>query len=105
MRVNVMPGARILRIVTRKLMPVSVELTPTRKIAAHHIVVPGAPCSETGGYSVQPADGAPSKNDENSIKPETGKIQKLNMLSHGNATSRAPIMSGNTRLPKPPVAI
>ena len=85
-------------------MPVIVELTPTRKIAADHIEVPAAPCSEIGGYSIQPAVGAPIKNDENSIKPATGKIQKLSMFSHGNATSRAPICSGNTRLPKPPVA-
>ena len=104
MRVNVMPGARIFSIVTTKLMPVSVELTPTRKIAAAHIDVPAAPCSETGGYSVQPAVGAPIRNDENSIKPATGKIQKLSMLSHGKATSRAPICSGKTRLPNPPVS-
>ena len=31
------------------------------------------------------------RNDEKSIKPETGKIQKLSMFSHGKATSRAPI--------------
>src|ERR1700747_1922559 len=102
MRVNVMPGARIFRIVTTKLIPVSVELTPTKKIAAHHIDVPGAPCSDTGGYSVQPAEGAPIRKDENSMSPATGKIQKLIMFSHGNATSRAPIMIGKTRLPKPP---
>src|ERR1700760_2054841 len=84
MRVKVIPGARILIIVTTKLMPVSVELTPTRKMAAHHIEVPGPPCSDIGGYSVQPATGAPIRNDENNIKPATGKIQKLNMLSHGN---------------------
>src|SRR5579872_5962690 len=81
MRVNVMPGARIRRIVTRKLMPVSVELTPIKKIAAHHIEVPGPACSDIGGYSVQPATGAPIKKDENSIKPARGNIQKLNMLS------------------------
>src|ERR1700733_9887292 len=91
MRVKVMPGARIFKIVTTKLIPVMVELTPTKKIAAHHIDVPAAPCRETGGYSIQPAVGAPSKNDEKSINPETGKIQKLSMFSHGNATSRAPI--------------
>src|SRR5579862_938203 len=91
MRVKVIPGARILSSVTTKLMPVSVELTPTRKIAAHHIEVPAAPWSETGGYSVQPAVGAPIKNDENSMRPDTGKIQKLSMFSQGKATSRAPI--------------
>ena len=105
MRVKVMPGARIWNIVTTKLIPVSVELTPTRKIAAHHIEVPGPPCSDIGGYSVQPATGAPPgiKNDENSMSPATGKIQKLSRLSHGNATSRAPICSGMITLPKPPV--
>src|SRR5579863_3208225 len=105
MRVNVMPGARIFSSVTRKFMPVSVEETPTKKIAAAHIDVPAAPCSDTGGYSVQPAVGAPIKNDENNIKPASGKIQKLSMFSHGNATSRAPICSGKIRLPKPPVSI
>ena len=104
MRVNVMPGARIFKIVTTKLIPVIVELTPTKKIAAHHIEVPAAPCNETGGYSIHPAVGAPMRNDENSIKPATGKIQKLSMLSQGNATSRAPICSGKTRLPNPPVS-
>ncbi len=44
-------------------MPVSVELTPTKKIAAHHIDVPAAPCSDIGGYSTHPATGAPIKND------------------------------------------
>ena len=99
-----MPGARIFKIVTTKLIPVIVELTPTKKIAAHHIEVPAAPCSEIGGYSIHPAVGAPMRNDENSIKPATGKIQKLSMFSQGNATSRAPICSGKTRLPKPPVS-
>ena len=73
MRVNVMPGARIFKIVTTKFMPVIVELTPTKKIAAAHIEVPAAPCSDTGGYSVQPAVGAPIRNDENSIKPGNRK--------------------------------
>ena len=53
--------------------------------------------------NVSLAVGAPMRNDENSINPETGKIQKLSMFSQGNATSRAPICSGKTRLPKPPV--
>ena len=103
MRVKVMPGARIWYIVTTKLMPVNVELTPTRKIAAAHIEVPAPACSDIGGYSVQPATGAPIKNELNSISPATGKIQKLNMFSHGKATSRAPICNGMITLPNPPV--
>ncbi len=86
-----------------KLMPVSVELMPIRKIATHHIEVPGGPCSDTGGYSVQPASGAPNKNELNRMIPATGNIQNAARFSQGNATSRAPICSGITKLPKPPV--
>src|SRR5690348_9169495 len=84
-RVKVIPGARIFNIVTRKLMPVSVELMPISQIATHHIVVPGGPCSEIGGYSVHPASGAPTKNELNRMSPAGGNIQKLSMLSQGNA--------------------
>ncbi len=103
-RVNVIPGARIFKMVTRKFMPVIVEPIPMRNTAAHHIEVPAAPCNDIGGYSVQPATGAPMRNDEYSIRPATGKIQYATMLSHGNATSRAPICTGMTRFPNPPVS-
>src|ERR1700694_1948581 len=102
-RVHVMPGARILRIVTRKFKPVIVAETPIRKIAMHHMLVPNDICTENGGYSVHPACGAPYRKLANSKMPAGGKSQKLIMFSHGNATSRAPICSGITRLPKPPV--
>src|ERR1700694_623442 len=102
-RVQVMPGARILMIVTRKLMPVMVLETPIKKIAMHHIEVPKGICKLMGGYSVQPACGAPNKKLPNSKIPAGGNSQKLIMLSHGNATSRAPIWSGITRLPNAPV--
>ena len=72
------------------------ELMPIRKIAMHHIDVPAGPCTEIGGYSVQPASGAPMRNDVNRMAAATGYIQKLTRLSHGKATSRAPIMSGMT---------
>ncbi len=98
-----MPGARILTIVVKKFRPVIVELMPMRKIATHQSEVPGGPCTETGGYSVQPASGAPTNSELKRITPAGGKIQKLVRFSHGNATSRAPIISGITKLPKPPV--
>src|SRR3981081_2306702 len=75
MRVNVIPGARILKMVTKKLMPVIVELMPIRKTAMHQRFVPCGPISEIGGYSVQPASGAPIKNELNKMTPATGKIQ------------------------------
>src|SRR5665213_2192531 len=83
MRVQVMPGQRILMTVTMKFRPVNVELMPIKKIATHHSVVPGGPCSEIGAYSVQPAFGAPTRNDARKIAPATGKIQKLSIFSHG----------------------
>src|SRR5271166_1884694 len=104
MRVHVMPGQRILMIVTMKLVPVIVLDTPMRKTPAHHSAVPGV-CRLTGGYSVQPACGAPYRKLKKMSKPAGGKSQKLNKLSQGKATSRAPIGSGIARLPKPPVMI
>ena len=103
MRVQVMPGARILMIVTMKFSPVMVELMPIdedRQAPKR----PGRPsCSETGGYSVQPACAPPNSSELNRITAATGKIQKLSMFSQGNATSRAPICSGMTKLPSAPV--
>src|SRR5260370_28486642 len=58
MRVHVIPGQRILMMVTMKLMPVIVADTPIKKMPAHHSAVPGV-WRLTGGYSVQPACGAP----------------------------------------------
>src|ERR1700730_232588 len=74
-RVNVMPGARIFQMVTKKLIPVSVEEIPVTKIARHQSDVPGGPASESGGYSTQPPSGAPIRNDENIITPATGNSQ------------------------------
>src|SRR6185312_8310756 len=72
-RVYVIPGARILMIVVKKFSPVMVELMPIKKTARAQSDVPGGPWSETGGYSVQPASGAPTRNAENSKAPATGK--------------------------------
>src|SRR5579864_9417073 len=105
MRVHVMPGARILMIVTKKFRPVIVLDTPMRKIAMHHMLVPNDSSRLIGGYSVQPASGAPQRKLPKSRMPAGGNSQKLNMFSHGNATSRAPICSGMMRLPNAPVRI
>ena len=53
-RNRVMPGARILKIVTRKLMPPRIELVPIRMSATIHRSWPGpgearAPFSDSGG--------------------------------------------------------
>ena len=70
----------------------------------HHIDVPRG-ALQRDRRIFRPARGrrADRETTTNRIKPATGNIQKLSMLSHGNATSRAPICSGITKLPKPPV--
>ena len=103
MRVQVIPGARIFMIVVMKLSPVIVELIPTTKIAMHQSAPAVPSASEIGGYSVQPACGPPNSIELKRITAATGTIQKLTMLSQGNATSRAPIWSGITKLPSAPV--
>src|ERR1700730_17965040 len=72
-RVQVIPGARILTIVTRKLRPVIVAETPMRNMAMHHMLVPNGICNENGGYSVHPACGAPYRKLANSKMPAGGK--------------------------------
>src|SRR5579872_3283942 len=91
MRVNVMPGARILTTVVRKLRPVSVAPMPIVKMATVQKTMPTPACSDTGGYSVQPASGAPKARLESRMSMAGGAVQKLTMFSHGKATSRAPI--------------
>src|SRR4029079_15580051 len=64
MRNRVIPGARILKIVTRKLMPPRMELVPMRMIAAIHRSWPGpgddsGNRSVNGGELVQPAAAPP----------------------------------------------
>src|SRR2546423_10364712 len=63
-RNSVIPGARILKIVTRKLIAPRIELVPIRMIERIHRSwpEPGAfsgPTSDSGGELVQPPPGAP----------------------------------------------
>ena len=83
-------------------MPVIVLETPIKKMATHHILVPAGSCRLMGGYSVQPASGAPSRKLPNRNSPAGGKSQKLNMLSSRERdVARADPAAAWTRLPKP----
>ena len=56
-----------------------------------------------GGYAVQP-ESSPPNNGVSTNKIATGGIiQKLRALMRGKATSLAPIMIGNIKLPNPPM--
>lgn len=57
-----------------------------------------------GGYTVHPVPAPASTPDEaSSSRSEGGRSQKLILFIRGNAISGAPIMSGTSQLPKPPI--
>src|ERR1035437_7848437 len=60
-RSRVIPGARILKIVTMKLIEPRIELVPIRSRATIHrsVPMPSYFTSVSGAYSVQPAAAAP----------------------------------------------
>ena len=99
-RNSVTPGARILKIVTRKLMAPRMELVPirVRPMIQRSVPVPLNWAPERGGYSVQPEAAAPpeTRNPEAISRPPRGSSQNDSALMRGNAMSGAPIMSGTT---------
>lgn len=60
----------------------------------------------SGGYTVQPVPAPASTVDEanNSIN-DGGRSQKLMLFIRGNAMSGAPIISGTSQFPNPPIMI
>ena len=64
MRSSVMPGARMFMIVTITLMAPMIEEMPIMWMAKIAIGQLSPPCSDSGGYSVQPPAGAPPGDEE-----------------------------------------
>ena len=99
-RNSVMPGARILKIVTRKLIAPRIELVPisTRPMIHRSVPVPLYCSPDSGGYSVQPDAAAPpeTKKPEAMSAPPSGSSHRDRALIRGNAMSGAPIWSGTT---------
>src|SRR5215467_9425502 len=103
MRCMVMPGVRMFRMVTRKLIEPRIDEAPRMKTPTSHKLCPNGPCTLSGGYDVQPESAAPvgnlpvgsgKKNPERISKPAGGTSQNDNALSFGKAMSRAPIING-----------
>src|SRR2546425_4147483 len=95
---NVMPGARCRRIVTRKLMAPAVEEIPSSCNPTIHMSTPELESYTLSGvYPVHPMFAAPS----HMMTPATGMIQKLSALIRGKAISFAPIRGGDLRVPEP----
>src|SRR5215208_1878544 len=88
-RQKVIPGARLVMIVTRTLSAVMIELAPAHWTAMLKNTVPIGWCVESGAYPVQPAAGGPpgARNDPTSINPAIGSSQYDNAFSRGNAMS------------------
>src|SRR3954454_1390905 len=98
MRQKVIPGARIVMIVTRKLSAVMIDDAPAHWTAIVKKTVPSGWCTESGGYCVQPlANGPPGTRKLVSIiTPAIGSSQNESAFRRGNAMSGAPIISGIT---------
>src|SRR6476469_345453 len=77
MRQNVMPGARIVMIVTRKFRAVAIEEAPANCTARLKNVWPSGVSVERGAYAVQPVAKEPpgAKNDASIMIPASGSSQ------------------------------
>jgi hypothetical protein len=98
MRQNVIPGARMVMIVTRKLRAVMMLLAPAHCTAMWKKICPSGWCDDSGAYAVQPADGPPPGHaiPTRSMIPAIGSSQYESAFRRGNAMSPAPIISGMT---------
>src|ERR687893_1350217 len=94
MRQNVMPGARIVMIVTRKFSAVAIDDAPANCTAMLKKVWPSGTSVASGAYEVQPVEKAPpgAKKLATIITPAIGSSQNDSALSRGNAMSGAPII-------------
>ena len=103
MRSRVIPGARMLRMVTMMLIAPMIDDIPRRWTAKMRKGTFIPPWSTSGGYIVQPAAGAPPgmKKVEMSRIPAKGRIQKLQLFMRGSAMSGAPIMMGTCQFANP----
>ena len=97
-RINFIPGARMLSTVVIRLIALVSDAMPVISSASAHTSTPfvGENCTEAlGWYMNQPPSAAPPRNhDRFSTIPPTRKHQNPKALSRGKATSRAPICSG-----------
>src|SRR5271168_3966322 len=93
--ISVMPGARMLRMVTMMLIDPMIDDAPIRWIAKMAMSMPGPIWTDNGAYSVQPAEVAPpgARNDVVSRIAAGGSSQKLKLFMRANAMSGAPTIS------------
>ena len=106
MRIHVIPPVRMLWIVTMKLIAPASDAIVSRWSARIQQVdaVPGLSTRLGERRVTRPAAlrrAARGEEAEESVRPPKRKNQYDIAFSRGNATSRAPIISGTRKLPKP----
>src|SRR5579871_2054877 len=108
-RIQVMPGARYLSVVAKKLIALISDDKQNKPILISQRSVPG-PCpgpaearALSGGYCVQPAPEGPpgAKNAAMSTKKETRAVQNPSAVSLGKAIREEPNCSGRKYVPNP----
>jgi hypothetical protein len=108
-RSHVIPGDRILIIVVIKLIAPKIDETPARcNLKIERSTDPPAWLifDERGGYTVHPVPAPLSTNPPlNKRVNDGGNNQNLILFIRGNAMSGAPIISGTSQFPNPPIMI
>lgn len=96
-------------IVVIKLIAPKIEDTPARwreKIVKSTDAPAWARLPAKGGYTVHPVPApASTMEDAKRSRNDGGSSQKLMLFIRGNAISGAPIISGTSQFPKPPIII
>src|SRR3954466_6537793 len=87
--ISVIPGARMLRMVTMMLIEPMIDEAPRMCMAKMPASIDGPICSVSGAYSVQPAAGAPPgmKNELTSVTAAGIISQKLKLFMRAKAMS------------------
>src|SRR3954470_14727862 len=98
-RQKLMPGARMVMIVTRKFSAVAIDDAPANCTPIVKNSWPMGTSVDSGVYAVQPVANDPpgTRNEAIIIRPAIGSSQNDSALSRGNAMSGAPIINGRTK--------
>ena len=98
MRQKLMPGARMVMIVTRKFRAVITDEAPANCTPMVKNICPIGASVDSGAYAVQPVANDPpgAKKLSSIMVPASGSSQYDRAFRRGNAISGAPIMSGST---------
>src|SRR5919107_559085 len=102
-RKKLIPGARMVMMVTRKFSAVAIDEAPANCTPIVKNTCPSGAVTDSGAYAVQPLANDPpgAKNDSSIMIPASGSIQYDSAFRRGNAMSGAPIMSGRTKFASP----